>query len=88
MMIEALADGGVAAGLPRAIASKLALSTVLGTAQLLQDTELHPAQLKDRVTSPGGTTIAGVAQLERCGFRSAVIEAVLVAKERSVQLGR
>ncbi len=88
MMIEALADGGVAAGLPRAIASKLALSTVLGTAQLLQDTELHPAQLKDRVTSPGGTTIAGVAQLERCGFRSAVIEAVLAAKERSVQLGR
>lgn len=86
--IEALADGGVAAGLPRAIASKLALSTVLGTAQLLHETELHPAQLKDRVTSPGGTTIAGITQLERAGFRSALIEAVLAAKERSQQLGQ
>lgn len=87
IMIEALADGGVAAGLPRAIASKLALSTVLGTAQLLQETEIHPAELKDRVTSPGGTTIAGIAQLERAGFRSALIEAVLAAKARSQQLG-
>jgi pyrroline-5-carboxylate reductase len=88
ILVEALADGGVAAGLPRAIASKLALSTVLGTAQLLQQTNLHPAQLKDRVTSPGGTTIAGIAQLERAGFRSALIEAVLAAKERSQQLGQ
>ncbi len=88
MMIEALADGGVAAGLPRAIASQLALSTVLGTAQLLQETQLHPAQLKDRVTSPGGTTIAGMRELERAGFRSALIEAVLAAKERSQQLGQ
>lgn len=88
IMIEALADGGVAAGLPRAIASKLALSTVLGTAVLLQQSELHPAQLKDRVTSPGGTTIAGIAQLEHAGFRSALIEAVLAAKERSQQLGQ
>ena len=87
ILIEALADGGVAAGLPRAIASQLALSTVLGTAQLLQQSELHPAQLKDRVTSPGGTTIAGIAELERAGFRSALIEAVLAAKERSRQLG-
>lgn len=88
ILVEALADGGVAAGLPRAIASKLALSTVLGTAQLLQQSNLHPAQLKDRVTSPGGTTIAGIAQLERAGFRSALIEAVLAAKERSQQLGQ
>ncbi|MBD0343474.1 MAG: pyrroline-5-carboxylate reductase [Coleofasciculus sp. Co-bin14] len=88
IMIEALADGGVAAGLPRAIASKLALSTVLGTAQLVQETNLHPAELKDRVTSPGGTTIAGIAQLERAGFRSALIEAVIAAKERSQQLGQ
>lgn len=88
ILIEALADGGVAAGLPRAIASQLALSTVLGTAQLLQQSELHPAQLKDRVTSPGGTTIAGITQLERAGFRSALIEAVLAAKERSRQLGQ
>jgi pyrroline-5-carboxylate reductase len=62
--IEALADGGVAAGLPRAIADRLALQTVLGTAQLLNESNLHPAQLKDRVTSPGGTTIAGVTKLE------------------------
>lgn len=88
IMIEALADGGVAAGLPRAIASKLALSTVLGTAQLLQKSELHPAQLKDQVTSPGGTTIAGITQLERAGFRSALIEAVQAATQRSQQLGQ
>lgn len=85
--IEALADGGVAAGLPRPIASQLALSTVLGTAKLLQESQLHPALLKDRVTSPGGTTIAGVAQLERSGFRSAIIEAVKAAYRRSQELG-
>jgi pyrroline-5-carboxylate reductase len=88
VMIEALADGGVAAGLPRAIASKLALSTVWGTAQLLQDKQIHPAQLKDQVTSPGGTTIAGIAELERSGFRSALIEAVQAAYRRSQQLGK
>ena len=87
IMIEALADGGVAAGLPRAIASQLALATVLGTAQLLQESKLHPAELKDRVASPGGTTIAGVAQLERAGFRSALIEAVQAAARRSQELG-
>lgn len=88
IMIEALADGGVAAGLPRAIASQLALSTVLGTATLLQESQLHPAELKDRVTSPGGTTIAGITQLERAGFRSALIEAVQAAARRSQQLGQ
>ncbi|MGP0129647.1 MAG: pyrroline-5-carboxylate reductase [cyanobacterium endosymbiont of Rhopalodia musculus] len=87
MMIEALADGGVYAGLPRKIAIQLALQTVLGTVQLLQNTELHPAQLKDKVTSPGGTTIAGVAQLEKAGFRSAIIEAVQVAYQQSRKLG-
>ena len=86
--IEALADGGVAAGLPRAIAQQLAIQTVLGTAQLLQESKLHPAQLKDRVTSPGGTTIAGVAELESNGFRSALIEAVVAAYQRSQELGQ
>jgi pyrroline-5-carboxylate reductase len=86
--IEALADGGVAAGLPRAIAQQLALQTVLGTAQLIQDSKLHPADLKDKVTSPGGTTIAGVAQLEKAGFRSALIEAVKTATKRSQELGK
>lgn len=85
--IEALADGGVAAGLPRQIADQLALQTVLGTAQLLNESRLHPAQLKDRVTSPGGTTIAGVTKLEQAGFRSALIEAVIAATKRSQELG-
>ena len=88
VMIEALADGGVAAGLPRAVALQLALQTVRGTAQLLQESGLHPAELKDRVTSPGGTTIAGIAQLERAGVRSALIEAVCVAAQRSQELGQ
>ncbi len=87
IMIEALADGGVAAGLPRMIASQLALQTVLGTAQLIKESQLHPAQLKDQVTSPGGTTIAAVAQLEKAGFRSALIEAVKAAYQRSQELG-
>ncbi len=86
--IEALADGGVAAGLPRQIAEKLALQTVIGTAGLLKESPLHPAQLKDRVTSPGGTTIAGVRELERSGFRSALIEAVIAAANRSRELGK
>lgn len=88
LMVEALADGGVAAGLPRAIAYQLALSTVLGTATLLHESKLHPAELKDRVTSPGGTTIAGIAQLEKAGFRSALIEAVIAATARSLELGK
>lgn len=86
--IEALADGGVAAGLPRPIADRLALQTVLGTAQLIQESNLHPAQLKDRVTSPGGTTIAGIVKLEQSGFRSALIEAVIAAATRSQELGK
>ena len=88
LMIEALADGGVAVGLPRAIATKLAIQTVKGSAQLLQDTGIHPAQLKDQVTSPGGTTIAGIAHLERAGVRSALIEAVRAAYVRSQELGK
>ncbi len=88
LMVEALADGGVAAGLPRAIAQQLAIQTVLGTAQLLKERDLHPAQLKDQVTSPGGTTIAGVNALEQQGFRGAVMAAVLAAYGRSQTLGQ
>ena len=88
LAIEAMADGGVASGLPRAIALQLATQTVLGTATLVKETGMHPGELKDRVTSPGGTTIAGVAKLESAGFRSALIEAVKTATERSKELGK
>ncbi len=86
--IEALIDGGVAAGLSRAIATQLAIQTVRGTAELLHATDLHPAALKDRVTSPGGTTIAGIAHLEASGFRSALMGAVHAAYRRSQELGQ
>jgi pyrroline-5-carboxylate reductase len=86
--IEALTDGGVAVGLPRPIAAKLAVQTVRGTTELMIQKDLHPALLKDRVTSPGGTTIAGVASLEASGFRSALIQAVQAAWRRSKELGQ
>lgn len=88
VVIEALTDGGVSAGLPRAIAQQLAIQTMRGTAELLQTTNLHPAQLKDRVTSPGGTTIAGIAALEAAGVRHAFIQAVRAAYGRSQELGQ
>lgn len=88
LAIEALADGGVASGLSRAIAIQLATQTVLGTATLVKETGIHPGVLKDQVTSPGGTTIAGVAKLESVGFRSALIEAVKTATARSRELGQ
>ncbi len=86
LAVEALTDGGVSVGLPRAIASQLALQTVRGTAELMAQKNLHPAVLKDQVTSPGGTTIAGVASLEAAGFRSALIQAVQAAARRSQEL--
>ncbi len=86
LVAEAMADGAVAAGLPRALAHHLAHRTLAGTAALLHEQELHPGQLKDMVTSPAGTTIAGIRQLESRGLRSALLEAVLAAAERSREL--
>jgi pyrroline-5-carboxylate reductase len=86
LVAEAMADGAVAAGLPRVLAQHLAHRTLAGTAALLDQQALHPGQLKDMVSSPGGTTIAGLRQLERAGARSALIEAVLAAAERSREL--
>lgn len=86
-VIEALADGGVRCGLPRDAALELAATTVAGAAEMVLSTGQHPAVLRDQVTSPGGTTIAGLAELEACGLRSALIEAVSAAARRSAELG-
>ena len=86
MFLEALADGGVACGLPRTLAMECAAQTVVGTGKLLQETALHPGAMKDAVCSPGGTTIQGVRTLEDHGFRGAVIEAVIAAYEKTLKL--
>ncbi len=88
MFIEALADGGVRAGLPRDTAYFLASQTVLGSARMLLETKQHPGALKDNVCSPGGTTIDAVAVLEEKGLRSAVIEAVAACAEKSKRLAK
>jgi pyrroline-5-carboxylate reductase len=88
LVIEALSDGGVAAGLPRDVAVKLAAQTVLGGARMVLETGLHPGALKDQVTSPGGTTIEGVHELEKAGLRAALINAVRAAAEKSKKLGQ
>ena len=86
MVIEALTDAGVKQGLPRAVAARLSAQTVLGAARLAIETGRHPAILRDEVTTPGGTTISAVAELERHGLRTMLIDAVAMATERSRQL--
>ncbi len=85
--IEALSDAGVLMGLPRELALKLAAQTVAGAANMVLQTGRHPAALKDEVTSPGGTTIAGLEALEAGGMRAAIISAVRAATERARELG-
>jgi pyrroline-5-carboxylate reductase len=87
LIAEALADGGVRMGLPRETALKLAIQTLYGSAKLMLETHEHPAVLRDKVASPGGTTIAGICALEQHGLRAALIEAVVAATQRSRSLG-
>jgi len=87
LFIEALADGGVTAGLPRELALELAAGTVLGSAKTVLETGIHPAALKDAVCSPGGSTIEGVHALEQNGFRGTTMEAVIQAYEKTKVLG-
>jgi pyrroline-5-carboxylate reductase len=87
LVIEALADAGVLMGLPRDLSLKLAAQTVVGAAEMVIQTGRHPAALRDEVTSPGGTTIAGLEALESCALRSAFFSAVRAATERARQLG-
>lgn len=86
LFVEALADGGVACGLPRGQALEFAAQMVLGSARLILESGKHPGELKDAVCSPGGTTIQGVRKLEEAGFRGAVMDAVIAAWEKSASL--
>jgi pyrroline-5-carboxylate reductase len=86
-LIEAMIDGGVLAGLPRPTARRLAAQTMLGAAQLILETHHHPGQLRDMVTTPAGTTMAGLNVLENRAVRAAIMDAVLAAKNRSTELG-
>lgn len=88
MIIEALSDGGVAAGLPRDIATRLAAQTLLGSAKMVLETDLHPGALKDMVTSPGGTTIEGVHELEKGHLRATLMNAVRAAAEKARKMGQ
>src|SRR5207237_7390998 len=88
LMIEALSDGGVAAGLPRDVATQLAAQTLFGTARMVLETGRHPGELKDMVPSPGGTTIDGIHELDKSGVRGALINAVRAATEKSRKLGQ
>jgi pyrroline-5-carboxylate reductase len=88
LMIEAMSDGGVKAGLPRDVATVLAAQTVLGAAKMVLTTGRHPGALKDDVASPAGTTIAGLHELERAGLRGALMNAVEAASRRAAELGK
>ncbi|MCP4508239.1 MAG: pyrroline-5-carboxylate reductase, partial [Fuerstiella sp.] len=85
-IIEALSDGGVEVGLPRDMATRLAAQTVAGAAEMVLQTGEHPGMLKDAVTSPGGTTIAAIHEMEKAGVRAALMNAVVASAKRSKEL--
>ena len=88
-ILEAMSDGGVRMGIPRDLSIKIAAQTMKGAAELiLQDESAHPGALKDSVCSPGGTTIAGISELEKYGIRNAIISAITAATLRGEELGR
>jgi pyrroline-5-carboxylate reductase len=88
VLAESMIEAGVLVGLPREVAEVLAVQTILGSGQLLQSSDEHAAALRAAVTSPGGTTAAGLRALEAGGLRTAVLDAVVAASERSAQLGQ
>ena len=87
-LVEAMVDAGILLGLPRALAADLVVQTALGAAVMMRDSGEHPVQLREAVTSPGGTTIAAIRELERHGVRAALLAAIEAAHDRSVELGR
>ncbi len=87
-LVEAMIDAGILLGLPRTVAAELIVQTALGSATMLRDTGEHPVQLREAVTSPGGTTIMAIRELERHGVRAALLAAIEAARDRSVELGR
>jgi pyrroline-5-carboxylate reductase len=86
MFIEAMADAAVLLGIPRRISYKLASQAVLGSAKMVLETEFHPAQLKDQVCTPAGTTIEALRVLEKKGFRSLVIEAIKACSDKAIEI--
>jgi pyrroline-5-carboxylate reductase len=88
LLAEAMIDAGILLGLPREVASQLIVQTMVGSAKMLRDTGSHPVELREMVTSPGGTTISAIRELERAKVRAAFLDAIAAARDRGEELGR